>query len=262
MGAAASTPSDPPHTSAASTRPPAALVVCGPSGVGKGTLIKRLVAAQPDAFGFSCSHTTRAPREGEQVRVGGGGGRPIGRRAARSGDCDRDAVDSRPRRRRGAGDVNRRTLSMCRTNDGIGGKQAARRPPPSNAPPQSAPPPPPPLPLRPPSQDGVHYHFTSRDAFEAAIEAGDFIEHAHVHGHLYGTSTAAVAAVAAAGKTCILDIDVQGARSVRAARLPAVFVFVAPPSLGELEARLRGRGTETEAQIGVRLKNAKEELER
>lgn len=85
MGAAASTPSDPPPTSAASTRPPAALVVCGPSGVGKGTLIKRLVAAQPDAFGFSCSHTTRAPREGEQVRVGGGGreanrrtGGPIG----------------------------------------------------------------------------------------------------------------------------------------------------------------------------------------
>jgi len=83
-----------------------------------------------------------------------------------------------------------------------------------------------------------------------------------VHGHLYGTSAAAVAAVAAAGKCCILDIDVQGARAVRAAGLPAVFAFVAPPSLAELEARLRGRGTESDAEIATRMQNAKAEMER
>jgi guanylate kinase len=137
-------------------------------------------------------------------------------------------------------------------------KTDARTPPPCRADltPSSHSPPSPCL------QDGVHYHFTTREAFEAAIEAGEFLEHAHVHGNIYGTSTAAVAAVADAGKTCILDIDVQGARAVRRAGVPAVFVFVAPPSLDELESRLRGRGTETEAQIKTRLKNAKDELER
>jgi NAD(P)-dependent dehydrogenase (short-subunit alcohol dehydrogenase family) len=71
---------------------------------------------------------------------------------------------------------------------------------------------------------------------------------------------AAVQAVAAAGKCCVLDIDVQGARQVRAARLPALFVFVAPPSLEELERRLRGRGTEAEAAVATRLANAAEEM--
>ena len=198
---------------------PSALVVCGPSGVGKGTLIKRLVASSPDAYGFSCSHTTRAPREGEQVRERG--------RERWEGGITLHPVNS---------------MRAVKTHD----LATARTP----------------THLPTLKQDGVHYHFTSRDAFEAAIEAGEFLEHAHVHGNIYGTSTAAVAAVADAGKTCILDIDVQGARAVRAAGVPAVFVFVAPPSLAELEARLRGRGTETEAQIATRLKNAKDEMER
>ena len=198
------------------------VVICGPSGVGKGTLIARLQAEFPDEFGFSVSHTTRAPRPGEA--------------------------------------------------------------------------------------DGVHYHFCSKEAMEAAIGrgarvtrscshsaapshhahpsplAGEFIEHARVHANIYGTSAAAVRAVAAAGKCCLLDIDVQvlhevsihtaqffyshraiplhsqGAELVKKSDLNARFVFVAPPSYDELEKRLRGRGTETEEKLQVRLKNARGEM--
>ncbi len=64
-------------------------------------------------------------------------------------------------------------------------------------------------------QDGVHYHFTAKPQMEKEIEDGQFLEHAHVHGNIYGTSVAAVREVAANGKCCILDIDVQGARQVR-----------------------------------------------
>ena len=79
--------------------------------------------------------------------------------------------------------------------------------------------------------------------------------------HLYGTSVEAVQKVGAAGKTCLLDIDVQGAELVKKTTLNARFVFVAPPSFEELEKRLRGRGTETEDKIQMRLKNAKGEME-
>jgi guanylate kinase len=106
----------------------------------------------------------------------------------------------------------------------------------------------------------VHYHFTSKERFEREIAEGKFLEYAYVHDNIYGTSIAAVQAVAAAGRCCILDIDVQGARQVRTAGLRAVFVFVAPPSLEELERRLRGRGTESEAQVTTRLKTARDEL--
>ena len=75
------------------------------------------------------------------------------------------------------------------------------------------------------------------------------MEHAHVHSNLYGTSLAAIAAVRDAGKVCILDLDVQGAESVKRAALGAVFVFIAPPSMEELERRLRGRGTETDDKV-------------
>jgi len=81
-----------------------------------------------------------------------------------------------------------------------------------------------------------------------------------VHGNFYGSSLAAVEAVAAQGKTCVLDIDVQGAQSVRASALPATFVFVKPPSLEELERRLRGRGTEKEEAIQKRMRNALQEM--
>lgn len=109
-------------------------------------------------------------------------------------------------------------------------------------------------------QEGVHYHFTTREEFEKGIEEGKFLEHAYVHKNIYGTSVEAVKAVSSAGKCCVLDIDVQGARQVRKSGIPAIFVFIAPPSLEELEKRLRGRGTESEEQVETRLKNARLEM--
>ncbi|GJM95549.1 hypothetical protein PR202_ga12298 [Eleusine coracana subsp. coracana] len=151
------------------------VVISGPSGVGKGTLIAKLMKDYPSKFGFSVSHTTRSPREKEI--------------------------------------------------------------------------------------DGIHYHFTERSKIEKDISEGKFLEFAHVHGNVYGTSIEAVESVTDEGKRCILDIDVQGARSVRASSLEAIFIFVCPPSFKELEKRLRARGTETEEQIQKRLRNARAELD-
>ena len=151
------------------------VVISGPSGVGKGTLISMLMKEFPSMFGFSVSHTTRAARGMEK--------------------------------------------------------------------------------------DGVHYHFTDKSVMEKEIKDGKFLEFASVHGNLYGTSVEAVEMVADAGKRCILDIDVQGARSVRASSLEAIFIFICPPSMEELEKRLRERGTETEEQVLKRLRNAQAEIE-
>ncbi|KAM1396570.1 hypothetical protein ACFX2I_014249 [Malus domestica] len=151
------------------------VVISGPSGVGKGTLISMLMKEYPSMFGFSVSHTTRAARAMEK--------------------------------------------------------------------------------------DGVHYHFIERSIMEKELEDGKFLEFASVHGNLYGTSVEAVELVADDGKRCILDIDVQGARSVRASSLEAIFIFVCPPSMEELEKRLRARGTETEEQVLKRLRNAKTEID-
>jgi len=159
--------SEPPN----SKRP---VVVCGPSGVGKGTLLGRLLKEYPEEFGFSVSHTTRKPRPGEV--------------------------------------------------------------------------------------DGVHYHFAEKSDMEAMIARSEFIEYAHVHTNIYGTSIAAVQAVSSSGKACLLDIDVQGAEIVKRSDLDARFVFIAPPSYAELERRLRGRGTETEDKVQVRLKTARAEM--
>jgi len=166
--------------SAQTASPVRPLVVCGPSGVGKGTLIGKVLDAFPGLFGFSVSHTTRAPRPGE-------------------------------------------------TN-------------------------------------GVDYHFVAKPDMEAAIARGEFLESAGVHGNFYGTSYRAVGDVMAAGKVCILDIDVQGCRSVKAAAaggalatLPR-FLFIAPPTMEDLEVRLTGRGTETKEKIALRLGAAKEEV--
>ncbi|GER57166.1 guanylate kinase [Striga asiatica] len=151
------------------------IVISGPSGVGKGTLISKLMEEFPSTFGFSVSHTTRAPRNNEH--------------------------------------------------------------------------------------NGVHYHFTERALMERDITDGKFLEFAAVHGNLYGTSVEAVEVVTDGEKRCILDIDVQGARSVRATSLEAIFIFIRPPSFEVLEQRLRSRGTETEEQIQKRLRNAKAEME-
>jgi guanylate kinase len=98
-------------------------------------------------------------------------------------------------------------------------------------------------------KDGVDYHFLTDAAFRAGIARGEFLEHAEVHGRLYGTPRASVQAVLDRGLTCLLVIDVQGAATLRASSVEALYVFVAPPSDAELERRLRGRATDSEEAI-------------
>ncbi len=114
---------------------------------------------------------------------------------------------------------------------------------------------------RPGEQDGRDYYFVSRQEFESIRDRhpSGFLEWAEVHGNLYGTSRAAVEQRLGGGRDVILDIDVQGAAQIRQSADP-VTVFIAPPSLAELEARLRGRGTENEQTLALRLENAKQEL--
>lgn len=110
--------------------------------------------------------------------------------------------------------------------------------------------------------DGVDYHFVSRGRFETMREQGVFLEWAEVHGNLYGTSRPAVLAQLATGLDVILDIDIQGTAILRnSAAIPSASLFITPPSLSELERRLRGRGTDSEETILLRLKNAGKEMQ-
>lgn len=108
--------------------------------------------------------------------------------------------------------------------------------------------------------DGVDYHFVDRATFVHMVERGDFLEHAEVHGNLYGTSRAAVETKLDAGCDVFLDIDVQGARQVRAVLPDAVSVFVLPPSHDVLLERLKARGQDSEAVISLRMHNAVNEM--
>ncbi|TGZ84310.1 guanylate kinase [Ascodesmis nigricans] len=156
------------------TTPPV-IVISGPSGTGKSTLLKRLFADYPDNFGFSVSHTTRPPRAGER--------------------------------------------------------------------------------------DGIEYHFVTPDHFTQLVADNKFIEHATFAGKSYGTSIQAVKDVVNQGRACILDIEMEGVKQVKKTDLNAKFLFVAPPSVEELEKRLRGRGTESEDAVQKRLEQAVKELE-
>jgi len=132
------------------------LIISSPSGAGKTTLTHKLLRRRP-TFGFSVSHTTRAPRKGEV--------------------------------------------------------------------------------------DGKDYHFVDAPTFRTMVDRGAFAEWAEVHGNLYGTALSEIDRCRAAGKTGIVfDIDYQGARQIKATRPTAVGVFVLPPSMAELERRLRSRG--------------------
>ena len=200
------------HTKTAPMQP---LVICGPSGVGKGTIISRFMednnskpstdASFPN-FVFSVSHTTRQPRAGEV--------------------------------------------------------------------------------------DGVHYHFCNKEFMLDKIEEGGFfIEHAHVHGNIYGTSFQSIfdASSSNENKQCLLDIDVEGVRSIKKFQdsqqqqlkdksqlhlqhhttalqqvlpeLQAKFIFIAPPSIDTLRERLMGRGSETPESLQRRFQNAKAEID-
>lgn len=145
------------------------LVISGPSGTGKGTLIEKLMKEDPTLV-FSVSATTRAPRPGEI--------------------------------------------------------------------------------------DGVHYHFVSNEKYDELVAEGAFVEYATVHGNRYGTLRSEVYQRLERGENVVLDIDVQGALNVIASEKEKVSIFILPPSMKELRARLTGRGTETPEQVETRLSNA------
>ena len=109
-------------------------------------------------------------------------------------------------------------------------------------------------------RDGVAYYFLSEDEFTRRVEAGDFLEWDGHFDKRYGTLRSEVDARLEAGHSVILEIDVNGALNVKRVRPDAVLVFIAPPSLEVLEARLRGRGTETEEQIALRLGRVEMEM--
>lgn len=109
--------------------------------------------------------------------------------------------------------------------------------------------------------NGVHYHFVDTATFEQMIGDGAFIEHAFVHGNYYGTSANEVEKIRNQGTDVILEIDVQGAEQVRRQMPDAVSVFILPPTMDALRQRLLARGTEDEAQLALRLQNARQEFE-
>lgn len=147
-------------------------VVTGPSGAGKGTVLKKVMAATDHLY-FSISATTRAPRPGEI--------------------------------------------------------------------------------------HGVHYHFITRESFAQLIREERLLEHAEYVGNFYGTPLDPVLEHLAQGDDVILEIEIQGAKQVKARYPEAALVFIAPPSFDELERRLRGRGTETEEIILRRMDTARRE---
>jgi guanylate kinase len=111
-------------------------------------------------------------------------------------------------------------------------------------------------------EDGVDYHFLTAENFAARADAGDFLEHATFSGNRYGTLRSEIERVLDAGNSVVLEIEVQGARQVRAALGDeAVLIFIAPPSPEILRLRLAGRGTDSEEAIERRLETAKQELE-
>ena len=116
-------------------------------------------------------------------------------------------------------------------------------------------------PPRPGEGHGVDYHFLSDEEFERRVANGDFVEHAGYSGNQYGTLRSELERRMAEGAGVVLEIEVQGARQIRAAMPEAVQVFIAPPSVEALRARLVGRGTDAPADVEARLATALQELE-
>jgi len=116
---------------------------------------------------------------------------------------------------------------------------------------------------RPPragERDGVDYRFLSDEAFDDLVRRDELLEWADVFGHRYGTPSRPVEEAIASGRDVVLEIDVQGARSVRARVPGAVLIFLTPPSMQELQRRLQGRGTEDEVSLERRLGKAAAEM--
>jgi guanylate kinase len=114
---------------------------------------------------------------------------------------------------------------------------------------------------RPGERNGVDYHFMDRAGFEAMVARGELVEWAEVHGRLYGTPWAELERAAVRGEHVVLDIDVQGARQIKAKIPDAKLIFVLPPDVDTLMGRLTGRGTETPAAVARRLRTALQELQ-
>ncbi len=115
-------------------------------------------------------------------------------------------------------------------------------------------------PLRPGDRKGRDYHFVSPAEFQKMIEQGDFAEWAEIYGHHYGTSKAFLQQAREEGLDVILDIDGQGARQLREKGVAGVFIFLLPPSIGELKRRLANRKTEGKEALAERLRKAREEM--
>lgn len=115
-------------------------------------------------------------------------------------------------------------------------------------------------PARGEERDGVEYHFVDRDSFFRLVEAGEFLERAEVYGNLYGTSAREVEDILAGGDDVLLDVDVQGAKSIRVRRPDAVAIFIMPPSYQVLRERLEARCEDRTYVIEQRLKIAASEV--
>jgi guanylate kinase len=117
-------------------------------------------------------------------------------------------------------------------------------------------------PRRPGEQEGRDYYFMSEEEFDERVAAGEFLEHVvYVSGQRYGTLNREVDRILAAGRSCILELETQGAREVARVRPGTVTIFVAAPSFEELERRLRDRATESAGEIGERLELARRQME-
>lgn len=114
--------------------------------------------------------------------------------------------------------------------------------------------------MRPGEENGVDYHFVTREEFAQLVEEGKMLEHAEYNGNCYGTSYAAVMDTVEQGTDILLDIEIVGGLNVKKTIPEAVEIFVLPPTMDELERRLRGRGTESESAIEKRLNRAREEI--
>jgi guanylate kinase len=117
-------------------------------------------------------------------------------------------------------------------------------------------------PQRPGEEDGRHYHFIDEAQFERRARDGEFLEHVvYVSGHRYGTLKSEVDRILDSGKSCVLELETQGAKEVEAKRPDTVSIFIAAPSFAELERRLRERATESAGEIGERLELARRQVE-
>jgi guanylate kinase len=117
-------------------------------------------------------------------------------------------------------------------------------------------------PPRPGEREGDHYYFKSRRQFEAMADAGEMLEHAEVFGHLYGTPRAPVEAAIARGQDVLFDVDWQGGQQIRNSSLrdAVVSIFILPPSIAELESRLRARGQDHEEVVAARMEKSRDEI--